>query len=278
MSEPESLQELDTQEGYALWAASYDQEKNLLIILEELFVGRLLAQLPFSRVLDVGAGTGRYALKLARAGASVTALDQSPEMLAVAQEAAQREGLLIDFQLASLEDGLRFDLQQFDLLICALVLCHVPDLARAVQEFARVLQNGGYLLITDFHPAHTAYGWQTQFKQAGVKYLLPNMPHTREDYLKAISASGLTIRKVMDIPLRALPREYHSEEFVRLNLEKQFCLLILAQNKDNQSLLHPGIIHAAHPYPGPPAARAISMLAWRPVRAWYCLFTACRRI
>jgi|GEM_PF-5512270 len=37
MSEPESLQELDTQEGYALWAASYDEEKNLLIILEEFF-------------------------------------------------------------------------------------------------------------------------------------------------------------------------------------------------------------------------------------------------
>jgi len=229
MNEPESLQELDTQEGYARWATSYDQESNLLIILEELHADRILAQLPFTRVLDVGAGTGRYALKLAREGADVTALDQSPEMLAVAQQAAKREGLPIDFQLTSLADGLHFEARQFDLLICALVLCHVPDLAHAVQEFARVLQSGGYLLITDFHPAHTAYGWQTQFKQAGVKYLLPNIPHTREDYLEALTASGLTIREVMDIPLRALPREYHSEEFVRLNSEKQFCLIILAQ-------------------------------------------------
>jgi len=62
-----------------------------------------------------------------------------------------------------------------------------------------------------------------------VKYLLPNIPHTREDYLAAITASGLTIRKVMDIPLRELPGEYHSEEFVRLNIEKLFCLIILAQ-------------------------------------------------
>lgn len=229
MSEPESLQELGIQEGYSRWAASYDQESNLLIILEELFVDRLLARLSFSKALDVGAGTGRYALKLARAGANVTALDRSPEMLAVARQAAQREGLPIDFQLTALDDGLRFESDQFDLLICALVLCHIPDMARAVQEFARVLQNGGYLLITDFHPAHTDYGWRTQFKQAGVKYLLPTMPHTREDYLNAITTSGLTIREVMDIPLRELPEEYHSEEFVRSNIEKQVCLIILAQ-------------------------------------------------
>ncbi|HVB59695.1 MAG TPA: hypothetical protein VNE61_00750, partial [Ktedonobacteraceae bacterium] len=76
MSEPESLQELGIQEGYSRWAASYDQESNLLIILEELFVDRLLARLSFSKALDVGAGTGRYALKLARAGANVTALDR----------------------------------------------------------------------------------------------------------------------------------------------------------------------------------------------------------
>lgn len=229
MSEPELLQELDIQEGYARWATTYDQERNLLIILEKLFVDRLLVQISFTRILDVGAGTGRYALKLARAGASVTALDRSPEMLTVAQQVAQRENLPIDFQLAALDDGLHFDSDQFDLLICALVLCHIPNLAHTVQEFARVLQSGGYLLITDFHPAHTAYGWQTQFKQAGVKYLLPNIPHTREDYLEAITASGLKILEVMDIPFHELPEAYHADDIVRLNIDRLLCLIILAQ-------------------------------------------------
>lgn len=229
MSESEIVQELDTQAGYARWASSYDQERNFLIILEKLYVDRLLDHLSFNNVLDVGAGTGRYALELARKGARVTALDQSPEMLAIAQHTAQREHLPINFQLAALDDGLHFDAEQFDLLICALVLCHIPDMAHTVQEFARVLQSGGYLLITDFHPAHIDYGWQTSFRQEGIKYELPNIPYTREDYLEAITASGLKILEVMDIPFRELPEIYHSDEIVRLHSDKLLCLIILAR-------------------------------------------------
>lgn len=74
-------------------------------------------------------------------------------MLAVARLAAQREDLPIDFHLLSLDDGLPFEAGQFDLVICALTLCHVPDLAHALQEFARVLQNGGFLIIA-IPPSH----------------------------------------------------------------------------------------------------------------------------
>jgi ubiquinone/menaquinone biosynthesis C-methylase UbiE len=228
MSETE-FQEVSVQEGYALWAASYDQEKNGLIFVEERHVDQLLAQFAFTRVLDVGTGTGRYALKLARRGASVTAIDQSPEMLAVARQDAQREGLPVDFWLTSVDDGLPFEARQFDLLICALMLSHVPDLSHTLQEFARVLQNGGYLLITDFHPVHTIYGWNTAFRRAGVKYRLPTMGHTRDDYLEAITASGLTILKVMDILVGEAPDGYLPEEMLRTYAEKPLCLIILAQ-------------------------------------------------
>jgi ubiquinone/menaquinone biosynthesis C-methylase UbiE len=228
MSETE-FQEVSVQEGYALWAASYDQEKNGLIFVEERHVDRLLAQLPFTRVLDVGTGTGRHALKLARRGASVTAIDQSPEMLAVARQAALRDGLPIDFQLASLDDGLPFEARQFDLLISALMLSHLLNLAHALQEFARVLQVGGYLLMTDFHPVHTIYGWNTAFRRAGVKYRLPIMEHTRDDYLEAITASGLTILEVMDIPVGEAPDGYLPEEMLRTYADKPLCLIILAQ-------------------------------------------------
>ena len=49
-------------------------------------------------ILEVGAGTGRIALPLARAGHAVTALDPSPAMLAIARRRAAREGLAVTFR------------------------------------------------------------------------------------------------------------------------------------------------------------------------------------
>src|SRR3982750_3945762 len=47
--------------------------------------------------LDVGCGAGLLAEPLARLGASVTGLDASPELIAVAREHAERQALAIDY-------------------------------------------------------------------------------------------------------------------------------------------------------------------------------------
>jgi ubiquinone/menaquinone biosynthesis C-methylase UbiE len=56
----------------------------------------IMAQLPDlsgRTVLDVGTGSGRYAVELAARGASVTGVDFASQMLALAQEAAQHQGV-----------------------------------------------------------------------------------------------------------------------------------------------------------------------------------------
>ncbi|HLZ56556.1 MAG TPA: class I SAM-dependent methyltransferase [Ktedonosporobacter sp.] len=166
----------------------------------------------------------------------MTALDQSPEMLAVARRAAQQEGLSIDFRLAPLDEGLPLEANQFDLVVCALMLCHVPDLSHALQEFARVLRSGGSLVITDFHPDSVSYGWRTGFRQAGVRYRLPNMPHTRDDYLEAMKKSGLGILQAIDLPLGALPeREFPpplTREFIAVHGERMLCLIVVGRKME----------------------------------------------
>jgi 2-polyprenyl-3-methyl-5-hydroxy-6-metoxy-1,4-benzoquinol methylase len=120
------LRKVSTQTGYALWAATYDSENNALIALEEPYVDAIVATLPITTALDVGTGTGRHALKLARRGIEVTAIDQSPEMLAVAQDAARSAGLPINFRCASLDSGLPFEKHSFDVLVCALMRVMFP--------------------------------------------------------------------------------------------------------------------------------------------------------
>lgn len=56
------VREVSAQEGYAMWAASYDLEANGLIFLEQRQVDQLLAPLSYTYVLDLDTGTGRHAL------------------------------------------------------------------------------------------------------------------------------------------------------------------------------------------------------------------------
>src|SRR5262249_51788514 len=76
---------LSTREGYDRWAAVYDTDGNPVVALEEPLVDALLGDVRGLAVLDVGCGTGRHALRLAAAGASVDAIDFSQEMLARAR-------------------------------------------------------------------------------------------------------------------------------------------------------------------------------------------------
>ncbi len=50
------------------------------------------------RILDVGCGTGRHAIELARRGYSVTGIDLSESQLARAREKAREAGVTVDFQ------------------------------------------------------------------------------------------------------------------------------------------------------------------------------------
>lgn len=222
--------EVSIQEGYALWATSYDQEQNPLIVAEEPYVDLILAKLAATVALDVGTGTGRYARKLARRGIKVFAVDQCSEMLDVAQRNAQEKMLRIDFQCGSLR-ALPFRSNHFELVVCGLVLCHIPNLMQTMGEFSRVTRERGHLLITDFHPNAVAAGWRTEFAQAEAWYLLPNIRHTRDDYLEAVEAAGFTLLDVIDLYVRDIPDETMPfyEAWVREEGDKLFGLIVFAQ-------------------------------------------------
>ena len=224
-----ATREIDARDGYARWAASYESDHNPLIAVEEPHAAELLAGLSVTAALDAGAGTGRHALALARRGIPVVALDQSPEMLAAVERTAQQENLQVETVVASLHGPLPLPDRRFDLVICALVLTHVPELSRAIGEFARVLRPGGYLLVTDFHPAAVARGWRTDCHGPGASFILPNAPHTRDDYLDAFTTAGFEVERLIDVPFGAVPEGYFLPEQTQRNAEQAFCLLVLGR-------------------------------------------------
>jgi len=86
----------DAQAAFAEWVGFPDRQKSR----EELDKIEALLQLrPPLRVLDVGCGTGRHALEMARRGYHVVGIDVARSYLEHAQSEAQRQELSIEFRL-----------------------------------------------------------------------------------------------------------------------------------------------------------------------------------
>jgi ubiquinone/menaquinone biosynthesis C-methylase UbiE len=224
-------EKLSLMEGYSRWAHSYDTTFNTLIATEEVYSLDLLDSLEGTTALDAGAGTGRFALRLGRKGWKVTAIEPNSGMRAIGERAAASENLLIEFVNASLEDDVPVESATFDLVVCALTLCHVANLGGAIGEFYRTMAPGAHLLITDVHPDFVASGMPTQFVEDGVTYHLPNEPHTRDEYLQAVMRAGLTLSAVRDVPGSEVPGGFQTE-FMRKNFSSvNFALIILARKE-----------------------------------------------
>ena len=172
-------------------------------------------------------------------GWNVTALDASPEMLAVARTAAFAKGLRIQFRCTSIDEGLRrTGSNAFDLVVCGLTLCHVADLKWTVGQFNRVLSPGGYLLITDVHPDFVAAGMPTQFEEGAVIYEVSNEPHTRDDYLQAIAGAGLTIRTTLDVPGSEIPGGFRTEYMRQHFTDVNHALIVMSRKvRENADIL-----------------------------------------
>lgn len=110
---------------------------------------------PGERILDMGAGAGRHAFEAYRRGGDVVAFDQDAEELATVQQwfdAMKIEGGLPAGAQAVVREGdalaLPFADGEFDRIIAAEVLEHIPADIQAIDELVRVLRPGGTLAVS----------------------------------------------------------------------------------------------------------------------------------
>jgi SAM-dependent methyltransferase len=102
-------------------------------------------------LLDAATGTGEVAIRAARAGAHVSALDISEPMLEKARRAADEAGLEIQFELGDVE-YLPYDDASFDIVVSNFGLVFAPDHANVAAELARVTRPGGRLCFSAWKP------------------------------------------------------------------------------------------------------------------------------
>jgi demethylmenaquinone methyltransferase/2-methoxy-6-polyprenyl-1,4-benzoquinol methylase len=140
---------VDARQLFAPLGPSYDRVGAALSLGQDPLWRRfLVSRLPpdGGHVLDVATGTGLVAAQLLRRGFSVTGVDQSPEMLAVAR---RRFGDRVELVEASAEE-LPFPVASFDHLTFTYLLRYVADPGTTLEELARVVRPGGVVASLEF--------------------------------------------------------------------------------------------------------------------------------
>jgi 2-polyprenyl-6-hydroxyphenyl methylase / 3-demethylubiquinone-9 3-methyltransferase len=145
------------------------------------------ARLPGTRVLDVGCGGGLLAEALARAGATVTAIDLAPAMIEAARAHASAAGVTIDYRVASAEAVACAEPGAFDVVTCMELLEHVPDPAAFLATLAGLLRPGGQMFISTIHRNFKSF----LSAIVAAEYVLQLLPRGTHQYERLIRPSEL---------------------------------------------------------------------------------------
>ncbi len=154
---------------------------------------RLLAGLS-GRVLEVGAGNGMNFAHYPSTVGEVVALEPEPYLRAKALAAAARAATPVRV-LDGVAAPLPFGPSSFDAAVASLVLCTVPDPARALAELRRVVKEGGELRFLEHvrAPGGPKARVQALLDRTGIWPLLGGGCHCSRDTAATIAAAGFQI-------------------------------------------------------------------------------------
>ena len=123
---------------------------------------KLLKERQAKTVLDLGNGTGRHSVYLAKNGFTVFGLDSSPEAIQATQKWLSEEGLTADLKLGNMTKGLPYQDAFFDAVVSVQVINHGDSatVQRIAEEITRILKPGGLLFVTVATVKNQAKTWE----------------------------------------------------------------------------------------------------------------------
>ncbi|MFY9730071.1 MAG: methyltransferase domain-containing protein [Candidatus Acidiferrales bacterium] len=184
-----------------------------------------------SNVLEIGCGSGRYALQIAgHLGCRIVGLDINAAGVENANHLAASQNLSsqVRFQVADVSQPLAFNDAAFDAVFSNDVLCHVRGRMALLREVFRVLKPGGRFLFSDALVIGGMISHEEVAARSAIGYYLFSAPGENERLLRD---AGFARIEVLDITASAAEiserwhnaREKHGEALAaiegRVNFE-----------------------------------------------------------
>ena len=193
--------------------AQTGEARNLFIMPNML---KLMGDVKGKRILDLGCGEGGYSRELAKRGAELVSVDCSAKAIEYSINLANQAGLDIEHYVRNSNDLFDIASEQFDIVLCSMMLMDCEDFDGTLREVSRVLKPNGRLFASVLHPCFDG-NHQSGIGRQGtgidrqvvvMNYFEPKeweaplwkgtIPviwrhRTMEDYVKAFVKAGLTI-------------------------------------------------------------------------------------
>ncbi len=220
-------------------------------LINEPSIFKLLGNLKGKKVLDAGCGTGVFSHRLKLKRAKAMGVDGAPNLIKLAEKNYPE----IKFEIADLTKKLPFENSSFDMVVCKMVLPHLPTVEKTFTEFYRILNRKGILLISLPHPVLTFYfylknkwqekkefswtGMEGYFKKVKIKasmgkdetfFPLIGWYRPLKFYLNKITAAGFLLEKIDEPELtrefkKKFPDYYKRKKEIPLTLNLKFLKL-----------------------------------------------------
>ena len=165
---------------------------------ESAEIMKLLGLASDSNVLEIGCGSGRYALHVAGSvGCRVIGIDVNEPGVERAKKLAAEEKLdeQVSFEKCDASKPLRFTEETFDAVFSNDVLCHIPGRDGVLREIWRVLKRGGRMLFSDALVIGGVISHQEIATRSAIGYYLFSPPGENE---RMIEEAGFRVLKVLD--------------------------------------------------------------------------------
>lgn len=178
---------MNTQEAYNRWAESYDSVANKTRDLEQQAAKHSLQSADFSKVIEIGCGTGKNTVWIAEKSKELLAVDFSEEMMNIARQKINSSH--VQFRPTDITKPWNFN--KATLITCSLVLEHIEDIDFIFGQVAKSLETGGCFYLCELHPYKQLQASRAKFEHQGELIQLEYFVHHISDYHSAARKNEL---------------------------------------------------------------------------------------
>ena len=234
---------------YDRYASAYDAdiEDNVYNALyERPATLALVGDVAGRRVLDAGCGSGVLSQSLVAAGAAVTGVDVSANLLAIARN---RLGPDVSLIRADLNRQLPLASSTFDVVVASLVMHYLHDWSGPLSEFHRVLAPGGCVVLSTHHPFVDfrpsgqgdyldTFEFTEKWVKSGETFPMRFWHRPLHAMFDAFTTAGFTVERVSEPRPDAAVRDRSPELFEQLNREAPFIFFVLRRGATPSGKMH----------------------------------------